>query len=158
MDDVRLDLLRFTWEEEVIMLMRVLVAAGAGALVGFERWHARKRVGIRTVSMVSTGAAVFTLVSIYGFEGHDTSRVAAQVASGIGFLGAGTILRQGGSIQGLTTAAAIWVAAALGLAAGAGLYILSVGGAILAAGALSLLPRESSDEPPDAATAAATDE
>ncbi|MEX1022804.1 MAG: MgtC/SapB family protein [Dehalococcoidia bacterium] len=140
MSEIEVEILRFAWQDEAAMLVRLLVAALAGAIIGFERTYSGKRAGIRTVTMVSVGAAVFTLVSIYGFEVHDQSRVAAQVASGVGFLGAGAIIRQGGTVQGLTTAAAIWVAAALGLAAGVGLYIVAIAGALLATAAMGLLP------------------
>lgn len=142
MSDVDIELLRFTWRDELIMLARILVAGVAGAIVGFERRYSGKRAGIRTVTLVSMGAAVFTVVSIYGFEGADTARVAAQVASGIGFLGAGTILQHRGNVRGLTTAAAIWVAAALGVAAGTGLFIVTIVGALLVTAAVALLPHE----------------
>lgn len=137
-----IDLVRFTWQDELWMLARVLVAGLAGGIIGFERRYSGKRAGVRTVSMVGFGAGVFTVLSIYGFEGADTGRVAAQVASGVGFLGAGTILRRGGDIRGLTTAAAIWVAAALGAAAGAGLFVVAIGGAFIATLALGLLPHD----------------
>jgi len=137
-----IDLARFSWQDEVWMLVRILVAGLAGGIIGFERRYSGKRAGVRTVSMVGFGAGVFTVLSIYGFEGADTSRVAAQVASGVGFLGAGTILHRRGDIKGLTTAAAIWVAASLGAAAGAGLFVIAIGGAILATLALGLLPHD----------------
>lgn len=139
---ITIELLPVDWEDQLTMLVRLLVAAAAGAIIGFERRYSGKRAGIRTVTMVSMGAALFTLASIYGFEGHDPSRVAAQVASGVGFLGAGTIIRRGGDIRGLTTAAAIWVAAALGLAAAVGLYIVAIAGALLATAAMGLLPHD----------------
>jgi len=141
-----LDLFRFTVQEELTMLLRLIVAGLAGAIIGVERQFSGKKAGIRTVMMVSLGAALFTVVSIFGFDRADTARVAAQVASGIGFLGAGAIIRHGGSVRGLTTAAAIWVAAALGVAAGAGLYIVALIGALLASLLLEHLPREPGDE------------
>lgn len=107
------------------MVLRLLLAVGLGALIGLEREHAKKPAGLRTHLLVCVGAALFTIASIYGFgEGADAARVAAGVVAGIGFLGAGTIIStRGGLLAGLTTAASIWAVAAIGLAAGAGLYI-----------------------------------
>ena len=107
------------------MVLRLLLAVGLGALIGLEREHAKKPAGLRTHLLVCVGAALFTIASIYGFgEGADAARVAAGVVAGIGFLGAGTIISTGGGLlAGLTTAASIWAVAAIGLAAGAGLYI-----------------------------------
>lgn len=139
---VTVDIARYSVQDELIMLARVLVALLAGAIVGFERGYSGKKAGIRTVSLVSMGAGLFTVVSIHGFDGQDQARVAAQVASGVGFLGAGTILREGASVRGLTTAAAIWVSASLGVAAGAGMFVLALGGAVLTALIMSLLPHD----------------
>ncbi len=107
----------------------LVVAAGAGAVLGAEReFGGRHNAGFRTHLLVSLGACLFTLLGAYGFASTgsvvaaDPTRVAAQVASGIGFIGAGAILRDGVSVRGLTTAATLWVAAAAGAAAGAGLY------------------------------------
>lgn len=107
------------------MVLRLLLAVGLGALIGLEREHARKAAGLRTHLLVCVGAALFTIASIFGFgEGADAARVAAGVVAGIGFLGAGAIIStRGGLLAGLTTAASIWAVAAIGLAAGAGLYI-----------------------------------
>ena len=107
------------------MVLRLLLAVGLGALIGLEREHAKKAAGLRTHLLVCVGAALFTIASIYGFgESADAARVAAGVVAGIGFLGAGTIIStRGGLLAGLTTAASIWAVAAIGLAAGAGLYI-----------------------------------
>ncbi|MBI4498248.1 MAG: MgtC/SapB family protein [Chloroflexi bacterium] len=104
---------------------RLLVAAVLGAAVGWERERAEKPVQLRDLLLVSLGAALFTVVSLQGFPGSDTGRVAAQVVTGVGFLGAGAILRLQGTVVGLTTAASIWVSAAIGLAAGAGLYLIA---------------------------------
>ena len=113
---------------EAEMVLRLLLAAGLGAAIGYQREKAHKPAGLRTHVLISLGAALFTIVSFYGFGwGADTSRVAAGVVAGIGFIGAGTIIRGGeGIIAGLTTAATIWAVAAIGLAAGAGLYLVSV--------------------------------
>lgn len=116
------------WE----IIGRVALAALCGGLVGFERESAQKSAGIRTHVLVAVGAAVFTIVSIIGFESGDESRVAAQIVTGIGFLGAGAIFREGAFVQGLTTAAGLWVVAALGLSAGAGKVALAVTGTAMA--------------------------
>ncbi|MPZ99482.1 MAG: hypothetical protein GEU80_09145 [Dehalococcoidia bacterium] len=124
------------------MLLRLLVAGVAGGIVGYERKTTGKRAGIRTMSLVAMGAAVFTLASQVGFlgDGVDASRVASQVATGVGFIGAGTIISNGWAVRGLTTAAAIWASAAFGLAAGAGMFILAIGGALIVTAALAFIP------------------
>lgn len=112
---------------ELEMVLRLLLAVGLGALIGFERQRAGKPAGLRTHLLVCIGSALFTIASIYGFgEDADAARVAAGIVAGIGFLGAGTIIRSSeGILVGLTTASSIWAVAAIGLAAGAGLYILA---------------------------------
>jgi putative Mg2+ transporter-C (MgtC) family protein len=123
------------------MTLRFLLAAALGAGIGFQRERAGKAAGVRTHILVSSGAALFTLVSIYGFGGEvDISRVAAGVVVGIGFIGAGVILRgqREKEVAGLTTAATIWITAAVGLAAGAGMYLVSVIATAVAAGVLML--------------------
>ena len=112
---------------EVEMMLRLLLAAGLGMIIGFERLRSGKYAGMRTHMLVCLGSALFTITSIYGFgENSDPSRVAAGIVAGIGFLGAGTIIhREGGGLQGLTTASGIWAVAAIGLAAGAGMYIVA---------------------------------
>jgi len=108
------------------MVLRLLLAAALGAIIGFQRERAKKSAGLRTHVLICVGAAVFTIASIYGFDADDTARVAAGVVAGVGFLGAGAIIRGGeGVVAGLTTAATIWSVAGIGLAAGAGLYIIS---------------------------------
>src|SRR3954466_13916723 len=110
------------------LLARVAVASALGAALGLEREHRGQVAGMRTHGLVACGAAIFTLAGAYGFaDVHrgpnvDPMRVAAQVASGIGFIGAGAILRDGATVRGVTAAASLWAAAALGLAAGAGLW------------------------------------
>jgi putative Mg2+ transporter-C (MgtC) family protein len=126
------------------MILRLLLAAALGAGIGYQRERAGKAAGVRTHILVSSGAALFTLVSIYGFSGAvvDISRVAAGVVVGIGFIGAGVILRgqREKEVAGLTTAATIWLTAAIGLAAGAGMYLVSVIATAIAVGIL-LLPK-----------------
>jgi putative Mg2+ transporter-C (MgtC) family protein len=108
------------------MSLRILLAAALGAVVGYERRRADKPVGLRTLVLISTGAALFTVASVYAFGDGDPTRVAAGVVAGIGFLGAGAILRRRtGGIEGITTASVIWVVAAIGLAVGAGLYLIA---------------------------------
>jgi putative Mg2+ transporter-C (MgtC) family protein len=112
--------------------IRLVIAAALTGAVGLEREWRERAAGLRTHMLVGVGSALFTLVSAYGFNAFltgganvvraDPSRIAAQIVTGIGFLGAGAILRQGLTIRGLTTAAGLWVAAAIGMAVGAGYY------------------------------------
>lgn len=113
------------------MLIRLLMALVFGGVIGFEREINRRPAGFRTHVLVSVGSALIMLISAYAFENTDPTRMGAQVVSGVGFLGAGTIIFSGDKIKGLTTAASIWLCAAIGLACGAGFYF--------AAGAASLL-------------------
>ena len=112
---------------EVEMVLRLLLAAALGAIVGYQRERAGKIAGLRTHTLICAGAALFTIASIYGFGSvADPARVAAGIVAGIGFIGAGAIIRTGeGIVAGLTTAATIWGVASIGLAAGAGLYLVS---------------------------------
>jgi putative Mg2+ transporter-C (MgtC) family protein len=112
---------------EVEIVLRLLLAAALGAVIGYQRERAAKPAGLRTHVLICVGAALFTVASLFGFgPAADPARVAAGVLVGIGFLGAGAIIRRGeGVVEGLTTAATIWVVAAIGLAAGAGLYLVS---------------------------------
>jgi putative Mg2+ transporter-C (MgtC) family protein len=123
------------WGED---LGRLALAAALGGAIGFERELREREAGFRTHILVCLGSALFTIVSAYGFRDFlvnggqvvraDPTRIAAQIVTGIGFLGAGAIIRQGMSVRGLTTAATLWVAAAIGIASGAGYYA----GAVLA--------------------------
>ena len=138
-----------TWPH---VLLRLVVAAGLGGAIGFERELRERQAGLRTHLVVSVGSALFTLVSAYGFHEFlvnggsvvraDPTRIAAQIVSGIGFLGAGAIIRQGLSVRGLTTAATLWLVAAIGMAAGAGYYsgaIIATVGALLTLGPLRIV-------------------
>jgi putative Mg2+ transporter-C (MgtC) family protein len=117
-------------------LFRIVLAGALGGAIGLEREFREREAGFRTHLLVAVGSALFTLVSAYGFSdfdyGHgsgftlDPTRIAAQIVTGIGFLGAGAIIRQGFSIRGLTTAATLWIVAAIGLAAGAGYYSAAI--------------------------------
>jgi putative Mg2+ transporter-C (MgtC) family protein len=110
------------------VILRLLLAAALGAGIGYQRERANKPAGLRTHILICLGSALFTVVSMFGFGGNaDPSRVAAGIVTGIGFIGAGVILRgvRGDHIVGITTAASVWVTAAIGLAAGAGMYLVS---------------------------------
>lgn len=137
------------------LILRVALAAALGGAIGAERELRERGAGLRTHLLVSVGSALFTLVSAYGFsdwqfstpEGivFDPTRIAAQIVTGIGFLGAGAIIRQGVSIRGLTTAATLWIAAAIGLASGAGYYsaaIVTTAIVLVALGPLRVVARK----------------
>jgi putative Mg2+ transporter-C (MgtC) family protein len=115
--------------------LRIGAAGACGALIGLERESRNQLAGMRTHALVAAGAAIFTLAGAHGFPdlargpNVDPMRVAAQIASGIGFIGAGTIIRDRGSVRGITTAAALWTSAAVGLATGAGLWWVTAAGA-----------------------------
>ncbi len=114
-----------SWE----LFGRIALAGGITALLGLERELSRHPAGIRTHAIVGIGAALFTVAGAYGFGAHadpSTTRVAAQVVTGIGFLGAGTILRHKDKVKGLTTAATLWLAAGFGISAGSGLIALTI--------------------------------
>lgn len=126
--------------------IRIAVAVIFGFCIGLERELTNKYAGLRTHILVCLGACVFTLISIYGFPTfapgdnviidnatgvRDTSRVAAQIVTGIGFIGAGTVLRNGPIVLGLTTAATLWIAASIGMACGAGMFDIAFAGTVL---------------------------
>ena len=129
---------------QVDISTRLLVAAVFGAMIGLEREIHGHQAGVRTHMLVSLGSAIFTVLSIYGFHAVagtgsvDPSRISAQIVTGIGFLGAGAIIKFGTNVRGLTTAASLWVVAAVGLAAGTGSYFVAAVGTALAM--LSLWP------------------
>lgn len=126
--------------------IRIAIAVIFGFCIGLERELTNKYAGLRTHILVCLGACVFTLISIYGFPTYapgdnvvvdnatgirDTSRVAAQIVTGIGFIGAGTVLRNGPIVLGLTTAATLWIAASIGMACGAGMFDIAFAGTVL---------------------------
>src|SRR6266568_2854652 len=138
-----------SWPE---VLGRLVLAAALGSVLGFERELREREAGFRTHMLVSLGSALFTIVSAYGFREFlvhggslvrtDPTRIAAQIVSGIGFLGAGAINRQGLSVRGLTTAASLWLVAAIGMASGAGYYsaaLITTGLALLTLGPLRIV-------------------
>ena len=123
------------------VLLRLLLAAALGALLGLEREYRRKPAGLRTNILIGLGSALFAMISIqFGSAGGTPDRIAAQIVTGIGFLGAGAILRGRGNVHGLTTAASVWVNSAIGVAAGAGLFAVAAIGAGLTLGVLVVLP------------------
>jgi putative Mg2+ transporter-C (MgtC) family protein len=125
------------------LLLRLLLAAALGGMIGLEREHSGKPAGFRTNLLICLGAALITEVSfnVGMVSGGDPGRIAAQIVSGIGFLGAGTILHARGSVYGLTTAATLWVVAAIGMAVGARSYMAAVIGTSLVMLALMILGR-----------------
>lgn len=114
--------------------LRILTAAACGLMIGYERENRNKEAGIRTHAIVALGAALIMIVSKYGFSdirNYDASRVAAQIVSGIGFLGAGIIFIRKRAVSGLTTAAGIWATAGVGMAVGSGMYYIGIAVAVL---------------------------
>ena len=135
-------------------LIRLIVASILGFSLGLERELTNKYAGLRTHILVCLGACVFTLLSIYGFPTfatgdnviidqatgvRDTARIAAQIVTGIGFIGAGTVLRNGPMVFGLTTAATLWIAASIGMACGAGMYDVAVISTLISVAVLTLI-------------------
>jgi putative Mg2+ transporter-C (MgtC) family protein len=120
-------------------ILRLSLATLLGAVIGFEREYHAKEAGVRTHLLVALGACLFMILSAYGFDfmldrdhvSFDPSRIASQVVTGIGFIGAGTIIFQKNTIRGLTTAAGVWVTAAIGLACGGGLYTLALASTLM---------------------------
>lgn len=119
------------------LILRLLLAAGLGGAIGFERERAHKVAGLRTHSLVAMGAALLSIISVYGFEdiapgsAFDPARIISNIIVGIGFIGGGAILRQGPRIMGTTTAATLWLVAAVGIAAGIGFIFGAVAGAAI---------------------------
>lgn len=141
-----IDLQHLTNIINIDYFIRITIALIFGFCIGLERELTNKYAGLRTHILVCLGACVFTLVSIYGFPTfapgdnvivdqatgiRDTSRVAAQIVTGIGFIGAGTVLRNGPIVLGLTTAATLWIAASIGMACGAGMFDIAFAGTVL---------------------------
>jgi putative Mg2+ transporter-C (MgtC) family protein len=137
--------------EDYELVLRIVLAAALGGLIGFERELSDQPAGFRTHMLVSVGAALFTVAGAYGvgdlFEEqavrvrYDPTRIAAQIVTGIGFLGAGAIIQQGFSVRGLTTAASLWVTAAVGLSVGLGYYSGAAATAVFTVLALYILKR-----------------
>ncbi len=142
---------------DLVLFLRVLVAFVLGGLVGFERERHNQPAGFRTHMLVAGGSAVFVVTSIYGFVSptggnSDVGRVAAQVVTGVGFLGAGTIWRTRATVRGLTTAASIWIVAGIGMLSGTGFFAVAAFATFLTVIALRFLrlpakPRPNYGEP-----------
>ena len=113
------------------ILLRLVIAAVAGGLIGFERSRANKPAGLRTLMIICMGAALFTIIGTTTFAEVDPARIVAGIVTGIGFLGAGTIFRAEDHVKGLTTAASMWAVAGIGIAVGLGEYVLSAAATIL---------------------------
>lgn len=114
-------------ETQAVIVAQVVLAGILGLLIGFDRERKHRDAGIRTMTLVAMGSCLFTTLSIYSFAGSDPARVAAQIIPGMGFIGAGAIIKEGRSIQGLTTAATMWVTAAMGMAVGTGNWFIAIG-------------------------------
>ena len=140
--------------------MRLVAAAALGGVIGIERELREREAGFRTHILVSVGAALFTLVSAYAWTDFtfsnasgvtfDPTRIAAQIVTGIGFIGAGAIIRHGLTVRGLTTAATLWMVAAIGMACGAGFYwaaVIATGIGLVGLGPLRLVSRQLRDRP-----------
>jgi len=123
---------------EIEPIVRIVLAFILGALVGFERELSRKPAGLRTNSLVGLGSALFTILSYEAFPGGDPSRLASGIVVGVGFLGAGTIIKTKEKVRGLTTAATLWTVASIGVTVGAGYYALGIVATVLAFVALKL--------------------
>jgi putative Mg2+ transporter-C (MgtC) family protein len=127
------------------ILFRLVIAAVLSAVIGFEREHRNKPAGIRTNILVGLGTAVATIASLeigrLDASGVDVSRLVSSILPGIGFIGAGSIIRAGGSVRGLTTAASVWVVAAVGIASGLGMFTLGFLATVLALVTLIVIPR-----------------
>ncbi len=140
------DFLNYFQIADADILIRIIVSIILGSVIGLERELTNKSAGLRTQIMVCLGACLFTILSIYGFSTAvtlyplgDPSRVAAQIITGIGFIGAGTVLRQGFTVTGLTTASTLWIVAAIGMACGCGKLSIAVVSTILAVAILVLI-------------------
>ena len=128
-------------------ILRIFIAGLLGGAIGLEREYRAKEAGLRTHFLVGLGSGLFMILSAHGFSDvalneatrHDVSRIAAQVVSGIGFIGAGCIIFQKHAVRGLTTAAGLWVAAAIGMAAGAGMYAVAVAATLMVIVCLELM-------------------
>ncbi len=127
-----------TWEEQLLMVFQLLFAAILGGVIGLEREKHVGLSGIRTHAAVALGACLFGLISFNVHGPADPSRIAAQIVSGIGFLGAGVILRDHGRVRGMTTAATLWATASIGLSIANSMYIVGIAGTIIILGLLAL--------------------
>lgn len=127
--------------QQVTTIGELLLAALLSMLIGLDRERRQRPAGMRTHMLVGIGACLFTVLSVYGFPGDDSSRVAANIVTGIGFLGAGTILQRKGDVRDLTTAASIWATAAVGMASGLGLWFVAIVATVIVWIVLAVLRR-----------------
>jgi putative Mg2+ transporter-C (MgtC) family protein len=123
------------WQDVISLTVSVIL----GSIIGYERHIHDKPAGLRTNALICLGSCAFTIIST-SLPGADTGRIAAQIITGIGFIGAGSIIQSSGSIHGLTTAAGIWIVAAIGMACGAQMYFIALLAAALTLAVLILLP------------------
>lgn len=127
-------------EQQLLISVNLLLAALLSAVIGLDREHSHHPAGLRTHMLIGLGSALFTTLSIFAFPSGDSSRIASNIVVGVGFLGAGAIIRSGErQVMGMTTAAGIWVVAAIGMACGSGNYILAIVTTLLAWLILSVL-------------------
>ena len=121
-------------------VLSLVISAILGSIIGYERHLHDKPAGLRTNALICMGSCVFTIIST-SLPGSEPGRIAAQVVTGIGFLGAGSIIQSGGSVHGLTTAAGIWIVAAIGMACGARMYFIALVATAITMAVLLLLPQ-----------------
>lgn len=120
-----------TLEQQAMAILQVVIAALLSMLIGMERESAGKPAGLRTHMLTGIGACLFTILSLYAFGTNDTTRIASNIVTGVGFLGAGVIIQRHGDVHDLTTAASIWSTAAVGMAVGSGAWLLALGTALI---------------------------
>ncbi len=126
---------------QVAAIGEMMLAAVLSMLIGLDRERRNRPAGMRTHMLVGIGACLFTVLSVHGFNGADSSRVAANIVTGIGFLGAGTIIQRKSDVHELTTAASIWTTAAVGMAAGLGLWFVAIVATLIVWTVLAILRR-----------------
>jgi putative Mg2+ transporter-C (MgtC) family protein len=122
-------------------ILKLVIAIAIGSAIGAEREYRDKSAGFRTLALICTGSTLFTMLSLKIANNSDPARIAAQIVTGVGFLGAGAILRDGVKVAGLTTAAMIWLVAALGMGVGSGNYLLAIIGAAIVLAVMWIFPR-----------------
>ena len=125
------------WGTETTMIIRILLATLLGSIIGFQREHTGSKAGLRTYAIVTLGSCCFGLIAIF-INSPDAVKITAQIVTGVGFLGAGVIIREEGHVTGLTTAATLWAASGVGVAAAYGMYMLAVIATIIILGLLSI--------------------
>ncbi len=128
-------------EQQVLIIIDLLLAALLSMIIGMDRERMAKPAGLRTHILAGVGACLFTALSLYAFPNSDTSRVASNIVTGIGFLGAGVIFRSQGGVRDLTTAASIWATAAIGMAVGSGIWLVAIAGTLIIWFTLAILRR-----------------